>query len=110
VVGLQDERALVDDEVHEGYPEFGVLAETMHGYPATKLQWQPSSAASFAWSMKSSTTELLATTGDALRIWDLTYDGDQKNTNFVGRHPTSTGYHLAQRVALSGVSLHRCNL
>ncbi|KIJ49380.1 hypothetical protein M422DRAFT_74518 [Sphaerobolus stellatus SS14] len=102
VVGLQDERALLDDEIHEGYSDFVLLAETMHGYPATKLQWQPSSASTFNWAMKPPSVELLATTGDALRIWDLTYDGEQKTTNFVGRHQTSTGYHLAQRVALSG--------
>ncbi|KAF8520323.1 WD40 repeat-like protein [Hysterangium stoloniferum] len=102
IIGLQDERSLVDDEIHEGYSDFVVLAETMHGYPATKLQWQPLSAATFNWAMKPAMTELLATTGDALRIWDFSYDGDQKTSNFVGRHPNSSGYHLVQRVALSG--------
>lgn len=104
IIGLQDERSLVDDELHEGYSDFVLLADTMHGYPATRLQWQPLSAATFGWAMKPATTELLATTGDALRIWDFSYDGEQKASNYVGRHPTTAGYHLGQRVALSGVS------
>jgi WD repeat-containing protein 68 len=108
IIGLQDERSLVDDEIHEGYSDFVVLAETMHGYPATKLQWQPLSAATFNWAMKSATTELLATTGDALRIWDFSYEGEQKSSNYVGRQFNSSGYHLGQRVALSGVS-HICS-
>ncbi|KAF8588625.1 WD40 repeat-like protein [Ramaria rubella] len=102
IVGLQDERSLVDDELHEGHSDFVLLAETMHGYPATQLQWQPLSAASFNWTMKPATTELLATTGDALRIWDFSYDGEQKTSSYVGRHPTTSGYRLGQRVALSG--------
>lgn len=106
VIGLQDERVLLDDEVHEGYPDFVTLAETMHGYPATKLQWQPSSAATFNWATKPASIELLATTGDALRIWDLSYDGEQKPSAYVGGRQTGTGYHLQQRVALSGVSLY----
>lgn len=104
IIGLQDERSLVDDELHEGYSDFVLLAETMHGYPATRLQWQPLAAATFGWGTKPATTELLATTGDALRIWDFSYDGEQKSSNFVGRHATTSGYHLGQRVALSGVS------
>jgi DDB1- and CUL4-associated factor 7 len=95
----------VDDELHEGYSDFVLLAETMHGYPATRLQWQPLTAATFGWGTKPATTELLATTGDALRIWDFSYDGEQKPSNYVGRHSTASGYHLGQRVALSGVSL-----
>lgn len=105
VIGLQDERSLVDDELHgPGYNDFVVLAETVHGYPATRLQWQPSSASAFNWAVKSSATELLATTGDALRIWDFSYDGESKGTSFVGRHQNSPAYSLSQRVALSGVS------
>lgn len=105
IIGLQDERSLVDDELHEGYSDFVLLAETMHGYPATRLQWQPLTAATFTWAMKPATTELLATTGDALRIWDFSYDGEQKTSSYVGRHGATSGYHLGQRVALSGVSL-----
>lgn len=106
IIGLQDERSLVDDELHgPGYNDFVVLAETIHGYPATRLQWQPLSATTYNWAVKSSNTELLATTGDALRIWDFSYEGEQKTTNFVGRHQSSPGYTLSQRVALSGVSI-----
>src|ERR1700722_7382579 len=68
VIGLQDERVLVEDDYHD-YPDFVKLCDAPHGYPATSLQWQPAAASAYAWSQKSPATELLATTGDALRVW-----------------------------------------
>ncbi|KAH8993454.1 WD40 repeat-like protein [Lactarius akahatsu] len=65
VVGLQDDRV-------------------NHGYPATALQWQPGSASSFAWSQKSPTTELLATTGDSLRVFEYTSDAPLASSSYAG--------------------------
>ena len=44
IVGLQDERVLVEDD-YTDYPDFVTLVEAHHGYPATSLQWQPAAAA-----------------------------------------------------------------
>lgn len=93
---------LVEDD-YTDYPDFVTLVEATHGYPATSLQWQPSAAASFGWSQKAATTELLATTGDALKVWEYVSDGPQQLSSYVGRPPTSTGHRLTQKIGLSGV-------
>jgi len=103
VVGLQDERVLVEDDFTD-YPDFVTLCEAYHGYPATSLQWQPASAQSFAWSQKSPTTELLATTGDALRVFEYSSDGSPSASNYIGRPTTvSSGHSITLKTALSGV-------
>lgn len=104
VVGLQDERVLVEDD-YTDYPDFVTLCEAYHGYPATSLQWQPASAHAHSWSQKSASTELLATTGDALRVWEYSGDGPVTSSNYVGRQPSvSSGHSLTMKTALSGVS------
>ncbi|PCH43888.1 WD40 repeat-like protein [Wolfiporia cocos MD-104 SS10] len=103
IVGLQDERVLVEDDYTE-YPDFVTLVEAPHGYPATSLQWQPASAASYAWSQKAATTELLATTGDALRIWEYTSDAQSALSSYVGRQASGGGHRLTLKTALSGQS------
>jgi WD repeat-containing protein 68 len=103
VIGLQDERVLVEDD-YTDYPDFVTLVEASHGYPATSLQWQPSSASSYAWSQKSPSTELLATTGDALRVWEYSSDAQPVMSGYVGRQPTSAGHRLTLKTALSGQS------
>jgi DDB1- and CUL4-associated factor 7 len=102
VVGLQDERVLVEDD-YTDYPDFVTLVEANHGYPATSLQWQPALASSYAWSQKSSSTELLATTGDALRVWEYSSDAQPAMSAYVGRQSTSAGHRLTLKTALSGV-------
>lgn len=104
VVGLQDERVLVEDDFTD-YPDFVTLCETYHGYPATSLQWQPASAMGHPWSQKSPNSELLATTGDALRVWEYSSDGPSATSSYVGRQPNaSAGHSLTMKTALSGVS------
>ena len=102
VVGLQDDRVLVEDDYGD-YPDFVTLVEVTHGYPATALQWQPSTASSFAWSQKAPMTELLATTGDSLRIFEYTSDAPIASSSFVGRQASSGGHRLSLKAALSGV-------
>ncbi|KAI0633849.1 WD40 repeat-like protein [Trametes polyzona] len=103
IVGLQDERVLVEDDYTE-YPDFVTLVEAQHGYPATRLQWQPSTANSFAWSQKSANAELLATTGDALRVWEYSSDGAAAVSAYVGRQVSGGGHKLTLKTALSGQS------
>ncbi|KAF9008008.1 WD40 repeat-like protein [Cyathus striatus] len=104
VVGLQDERVLVEDDYND-YPDFVTLCDAYHGYPATSLQWQPASALNHPWSQKGTTTELLATTGDALRIWEYNADGPAPVSSYVGRQSNnSTGHSLTMKAALSGQS------
>jgi len=101
IVGLQDERVLVEDDYAE-YPDFVTLVEAQHGYPATSLQWQPSTAASYAWSQKAATSELLATTGDALRVWEYSTDASPPVSSYVGRQSSAGGHRLTLKTALSG--------
>ena len=107
IVGLQDERVLVEDDVdYADYSDFVTLVEAQHGYPATRLQWQPATANSFAWSQKVGVAELLATTGDALRVWEYASDGTAGGGagGYVGRQPGGGGHRLTLKTALSGVS------
>ncbi|KAI8994070.1 WD40 repeat-like protein [Trametes punicea] len=103
IVGLQDERVLVEDDYTE-YPDFVTLVEAQHGYPATRLHWQPSTANSFAWSQKAAAAELLATTGDALRVWEYSSDGPAAVSAYVGRQASGGGHKLTLKTALSGQS------
>ncbi|KAJ3773400.1 WD40 repeat-like protein [Lentinula raphanica] len=103
IVGLDDERILIEDE-YSDYPDFVTLCDAPHGYPVTSLQWQPASATSYQWSQKSPTTELMATTGDALRLWEYSADAQSAMSNFVGRTPSSSGHSLSLKTALSGQS------
>ncbi len=104
IVGLQDERVLVEDDDFGDYPDFVTLVEAQHGYPATRLQWQPATANSFAWSQKAVNAELLATTGDALRVWEYASDGPAAGSAYVGRQSSGGGHRLTLKTALSGVS------
>ncbi|KAI0093468.1 WD40 repeat-like protein [Irpex rosettiformis] len=104
IVGLQDERVLVEDDYADNYSDFVTLVELQHGYPATSLQWQPAGATSFHWAQKAGTSELLATTGDALRVFEYTSDNSPSVSSYVGRPPSNNGHRLAVRAALSGQS------
>ncbi|KAI0266609.1 hypothetical protein BGY98DRAFT_470796 [Russula aff. rugulosa BPL654] len=65
-------------------PRRGHHSSLYSGQPATAPQWQPAPSASFAWSQKSPTTELLATTGDLLRVFECTSDAPTVASPFVG--------------------------
>ncbi len=105
VIGLRDEGSLFEsDDYPSSEGDFYTIADTMHGYPATKLQWQPASASAYGWAQRTGNGELLATVGDALRIWELLTDVDPNPSAFVGRTNTHLG-KLAQKIALTGVSL-----
>jgi hypothetical protein len=109
VVGLQDERVLVEDDYPDNYSDFVTLVEVHHGYPATSLQWQPAGATSYNWSQKAGGSELLASTGDALRVWEYSTDNSSSISSYVGRPTSNSGHRLSLRAALSGVRLFYCN-
>ncbi|KAG6813696.1 hypothetical protein H0H92_008544 [Tricholoma furcatifolium] len=101
IVGLQDERVLVEDD-YTDYPDFVTLCDTAHGYPATNLQWQPSSVN--GWGQKPPSTELLAATGDSLRVFEYNSEAPAPGSSYVGRQPSNPGHTLTTKAALSGQS------
>lgn len=105
IVGLQDERVLVEED-YTDYPDFVTLVEAHHGYPATSIQWQPATAAKANAAMG---VELLATSGDALRVWE--YAGDPTGATggqmgYVGMKQPTGSHRLTLKSTLSGV---RCS-
>ncbi|EJT97431.1 WD40 repeat-like protein [Dacryopinax primogenitus] len=68
--------------------DFVLLAETQHGYPATKLLWEPAGANGHAWKFKPRLeAELLATSGEVLKIWEYDAQGGGRRpaAGYVGR-------------------------
>ncbi|KAF9516762.1 hypothetical protein BS47DRAFT_1390355 [Hydnum rufescens UP504] len=110
IVGLPDERAFqdnvnMDDPYGNPHPlaagdesNFVLLADALHGYPVTKIAWEPASTFREPW--KDHSTELLTSTGDALRIWEFSQVEEKPNL-YVGRHAGGTTGKLAQKIALS---------
>ncbi|KAL2755667.1 hypothetical protein ACRALDRAFT_2105818 [Sodiomyces alcalophilus JCM 7366] len=68
---------------------FSKIAEATHSYPVTRLLWEPPSS-------QKQSTDLLATSGDHLRLWSLPSDTapSQSHTNSItsrsGRDHTAT--------------------
>ena len=65
---------LVGDQM--GGRKFRKLCEIDHPYPATKVMWAPASYSYSSGKSEGGTIDLLATTGDYLRLWTL--DSDNK--------------------------------
>lgn len=59
--------------------EFTKIAEATHSYPVTRLLWEPQANSS-----NKQTTDLLATSGDHLRLWSLPTEPQSQNSNFGG--------------------------
>ncbi|KAK9770582.1 hypothetical protein SCAR479_12753 [Seiridium cardinale] len=58
--------------------EFTKVAEATHSYPVTRLLWEPPSS-------NKQTTDLLATSGDHLRLWSLPSEPQNSFGNMIGR-------------------------
>ncbi|KAF8332098.1 WD40-repeat-containing domain protein [Cantharellus anzutake] len=111
IIGLPDESPLqeiIPDDPYasstpsnapEGKSDFVVLADALHGYPITKIGWEPSSAFREPW--KDVSSELLTSTGDALRIWEFTEHEGKQMSSYVGRSTTASIGKVQQKVALS---------
>ncbi|KAF9114291.1 ddb1 and cul4 associated factor 7 [Mortierella sp. AM989] len=81
------------------------IAETNHQqYPVTKIKWEPHKSG------HRKPYDLLATTGDYLRLWDLKDDPDQEGaSNTIGRrHPPIIRQQLAQKAVLANTKANFC--
>lgn len=58
--------------------EFTKIAEATHSYPVTRLLWEPPSS-------QKQTTDLLATSGDHLRLWSLPSDAQSSYSNNLSK-------------------------
>ncbi|KHN95440.1 WD domain containing protein [Metarhizium album ARSEF 1941] len=58
--------------------EFTKVAEATHSYPVTRLLWEPPSS-------QKQSTDLLATSGDHLRLWSLPSETQTTSSNTVTR-------------------------
>ncbi|KAI1259233.1 WD40 repeat-like protein [Xylariaceae sp. FL1019] len=58
--------------------EFTKIAEATHSYPVTRLLWEPPSS-------QKQTTDLLATSGDHLRLWSLPSDGQAQHSGNINK-------------------------
>lgn len=56
--------------------EFTKIAEATHSYPVTRLLWEPPSS-------QKQSTDLLATSGDHLRLWSLPSDAQPGHSNSI---------------------------
>ncbi|KAI0399846.1 WD40 repeat-like protein [Xylaria palmicola] len=56
--------------------EFTKIAEATHSYPVTRLLWEPPSS-------QKQSTDLLATSGDHLRLWSLPVDAQPMHSNSI---------------------------
>ena len=58
--------------------DFTKIAEATHSYPVTRLLWEPPSS-------QKQSTDLLATSGDHLRLWSLPSDSPATPSNSITR-------------------------
>ncbi|KAK0516724.1 hypothetical protein JMJ35_001327 [Cladonia borealis] len=68
-------------------PQFGLdfvkTAEATHSYPVTRILWEPASS-------QKQSTDLLATSGDHLRLWSLPSQQSYNSSNSINRSSNST--------------------
>lgn len=86
----------------ENANNFVLLADALNGYPVTKVGWEPGKTFKESW--KDVSTELLAATGESLRIWEYAQDYAPTVSSYVGRESTSPLGKLTSKIALSSVS------
>ncbi|KLP08381.1 an11 protein [Fusarium fujikuroi] len=63
--------------------EFTKAAEATHSYPVTRLLWEPPSS-------QKQSTDLLATSGDHLRLWSLPNENPATPSSTIGRRDNPT--------------------
>lgn len=95
-----------EDEGSSGN-DFVALARADTPYPATKVDFSPSSLAGRLQNTSSSyeSREMIASTSDSLRLWDLTGPAEGRGSSFVGRAGQAS-HSLVERSALTNVSIH----
>ena len=65
-------------------------AEATHAYPVTRILWDPASS-------KKNSTDLLATSGDHLRLWSLPQQASYNPSNSISR-PSSSSQHPTSKL------------
>ncbi|MDI1491004.1 MAG: hypothetical protein OHK93_002209 [Ramalina farinacea] len=75
-----------DNEGQPDAPQYGLdyvkTAEATHSYPVTRILWEPASS-------KKQSTDLLATSGDHLRLWSLPSQPSYNSSNSISRPSSS---------------------
>src|ERR1700735_757319 len=82
ILDAQRSQTSNDDAHGEAGLEFVKTAEATHSYPVTRILWEPPS------STKQS-TDLLATSGDHLRLWSLPNEAQSLQSNAINRSTIS---------------------
>lgn len=76
-IQILETKIMPQDQYTAGGPKYGIeytkIGEATHSYPVTRLLWEPPSSSK-------PTTDLLATSGDHLRLWSLPNDEDSEQT------------------------------
>lgn len=79
---LDTQAALEPDDTSDDAPQYGLdfvkTAEATHSYPVTRILWEPASS-------QKQSTDLLATSGDHLRLWSLPSQPAYGHTNSISR-------------------------
>ena len=94
----------------QGGQDYTQLASANLAFPATKVAWEPSSSTG-----RHDGGSLLATTGDVLRIWELTRGENdptpaQSRIGYGSRNGYDASYKLTERSVLSNVSASESEL
>ena len=83
---LDTQAALEPDDTSDDAPQYGLefvkTAEATHSYPVTRILWEPASS-------QKQSTDLLATSGDHLRLWSLPSQPAYAHSNSISRSSNS---------------------
>ncbi|KAL8777806.1 MAG: hypothetical protein Q9213_007703 [Squamulea squamosa] len=84
---LDTQAALEPDDTSDDAPQYGLefvkTAEATHSYPVTRILWEPASS-------QKQSTDLLATSGDHLRLWSLPSQPAFNHSNSISRSSNSS--------------------
>ncbi|KAL8871742.1 MAG: hypothetical protein Q9174_002491 [Haloplaca sp. 1 TL-2023] len=84
---LDTQAVLEQDDTSDDAPEYGLefikTAEATHSYPVTRILWEPASS-------QKQSTDLLATSGDHLRLWSLPSQPAYSHSNSISRSSNSS--------------------
>ncbi|KAL8730870.1 MAG: hypothetical protein Q9166_003797 [cf. Caloplaca sp. 2 TL-2023] len=83
---LDTQATLEPDDTSDDAPQYGLefvkTAEATHSYPVTRILWEPASS-------QKQSTDLLATSGDHLRLWSLPSQPAYNHSNSISRSSNS---------------------
>lgn len=96
---LDAQRTLIDPENPQGERglDFIKTAEANHAYPVTRILWEPPSS-------NKQSTDLLATSGDHLRLWSLPNESATYSSNTITRQSSKPDQPLQKLSPLALLS------